>query len=528
MSQDPAERLDLCGIEYAIGAGLNPSKLCLRGTRSDLLTDIKSWIRSTGQDVPRVLWLSGTAGKGKSTIAHTIANWSSELGGLTACFCIDRRRGADHHEKIFTTIARDLAACNPAIQQALVSMFREDDELGKNAKLVDQWQMFVVQPITMAAIDAPVLIVIDALDETSEGHSRERILRALGCKLKTSTSRTTKLPANFRILVTSRPLEDFHNHLDSAPHIRHLSLDDIPAVSTEHDVQLYISSRLADLRNTFDDAHFKILAEKSDGLFEWARLACEYIKGMSGGSMDPMDRFKAVVTGTPGSCTGEHLLDDMYGRFLKEIVTENTEMVNMFRSVMGQVLIWLEPLSMTALASMRPHFPSENGRYDVERVMKSMGSLLTSTLDPQAPIRPLHISFYDFLTDELRSGRFFIDMSSVKRDVAFASLRVMKNALRFNICSLESSYLPNSAVLDLETRVKKCIPAELSYSCRFWCTHVRDTPFEPSLAEEIEAFFDGEHLLFWFEALALMKQLGGSVESLSSIADWSMVRTSFL
>jgi hypothetical protein len=47
--------------------------------------------------------------------------------------------------------------------------------------------------------------------------------------------------------------------------------------------------------------------------------------------------------------------------------------------------------------------------------------------------------------------------------------------------------------------------------------------FKPLLAKEVEAFFDGERLLFWLEALALMKGLSGSVGSLSSLSDWFTV-----
>ncbi|OAX32570.1 hypothetical protein K503DRAFT_870078, partial [Rhizopogon vinicolor AM-OR11-026] len=42
-----AESLDLIGIEHAAGAGLNPSKCCLPGTRQDLLAEIEDWISST-------------------------------------------------------------------------------------------------------------------------------------------------------------------------------------------------------------------------------------------------------------------------------------------------------------------------------------------------------------------------------------------------------------------------------------------------------------------------------------------------
>jgi hypothetical protein len=220
----------------------------------------------------------------------------------------------------------------------------------------------------------------------------------------------------------------------------------------------------------------------------------------------------------------------MYARILGEILPEDErrEAMPVFCSVMGQILASLEPLPMPALKTMRLHFPDGRNRYNVEDVIGRLGSLVTSVTDPQTPIRPLHASFYEFLTDKSRSHDFFVDSSLVQGDLAFASLRVMasKRGLRFNICSLENSYLPNSSVPDLEQRVKDSIPAQLSYSSRFWGAHVGSTSFESSLAKEVEAFFDGERLLWWLEALALMKSLSSSAVTLLSIVDWFSVRSS--
>jgi hypothetical protein len=54
---------------------------------------------------------------------------------------------------------------------------------------------------------------------------------------------------------------------------------------------------------------------------------------------------------------------------------------------------------------------------------------------------------------------------------------------------------------------------------------LKATSFEPSLAEEIEAFFDGERFLFWLEAPTLVRTLNSLARSLSSVADWFMVRS---
>jgi len=518
---------------YVDGAGRDTSKRCLPGTREGILSEIKDWVDNIGQDAPRVLWLSGTAGKGKSAIAHTIANWFLERGDPGACFCFDRTREAEHrHEKIISTIARDLADRDPIIRRALASAIRNDNDLRHTQDITRQWKEFVLRPVGAAsqAVAAPVLIVIDALDESGEAPSRERILHMLAGKPNPDASEPMKLPANIRILVTSRPLDDISVELDAASHVRHISMDDLPAESTENDICLYISMKLAGPRNAFEDEHFQKLAQKADGLFEWARLACEYIKGTNKAGVDPMDRFEDVIAGTSESQIGTHLLDDMYHRILAENMPEDTKAMARVRSVMAQILASLEPLSMSAMTAMRRHFPDVSSSYKVELVIAPLGSLFAGTSDSHTPIRPLHASFYDFLIDGSRSKKFFIDKSLASGGLAFGSLRVMRAGLRFNICSLESSYLPNSAIPDLEQRVKESVPPELSYSCRFWGAHVRTIDFDPSLAKEVKAFLDDERLLFWLEALSLLKCVSGSLVTLSCIADWVQVRglTTFL
>ncbi|KAG2031638.1 hypothetical protein BDR03DRAFT_812169, partial [Suillus americanus] len=414
------------------------------------LKDIQNWISSTEEVAPRVLWLSGAAGKGKSAVAHTIANWYIENGGIGSCFCFDRTEQANRRQdKIFMTIARELADCNPIVRRALAQAVRDHDGLKRTPDITKQWQELIVGPTSIAskAIAAPVLIVIEALDESGEASSREQILRLLAGKLNTSTSQPVELPANFRILLTSRPLEDIHNTLHAAPHVRHVSLDDVSSASTELDIQLYISHKLEDLGHVFKDAHFKALALKSDGLFEWARLASEYIKSTNFVSRGPMRRFNDICE---TSTKGVHLLDQMYQRILADIMPKHMqeEAIPIFRSVMGQILASSEPLSINALNAMRQCFPCDDDSYNVNLLMGHLGSLVSGTSDSDTPIRPLHASFYDFLTERSRSLDFFIDASAVQRDLAFATLRVMEGGLRFNICSLESSYLPNSAVPD--------------------------------------------------------------------------------
>jgi len=412
------------------------------------------------------------------------------------------------------------------IRRTLASAVRANEVRHTN-DIARQWKNFILGPVGAAsqAVDIPVLVVIDALDESGDARSREQILRMLAGNVDPFSTELTKLPTNLRVLVTSRPLDDIQKSLHGVSHVHHVSIDNISPDSAEDDIKRYVSTKLAVLGDAFNGSDFQRLAQKSDGLFEWARLACEYIYSTDTVGPPPRRSFDDLVAGASGN--GTSLLDDMYKRTLEKFMPKDKHKVAipMFCSVMRQIILSMEPLPVSALNAMRQHFPCEDERYDVNLVIGKLGSLVTGT-DSTAPVRPLHASFYDFLTDKSRSNGFFIDKSLVASDLAFASLRVMGRELRFNICSLESSYLPNSAVLDLEERVKKSISAELSYSCRYWGTHVGATPFQSVLAEEIRAFLDAERLLFWLEALALMKGLSGSVGTLTSIASWFTVRSS--
>jgi Cdc6-like AAA superfamily ATPase len=522
--------LDLSGMSYADGAGLDTTKQCLPGTRTEILSKITEWVNST-DDVPRVLWLSGLPGVGKSAIAHTIAKWCNDFGVNGSCYTLDRQ--ADQRDKkIFSTIARDLADRDPEMKRALANAVRDARALKATPDILQQWQKLLVEPIRMSLIKEPIVIVIDALDE-SGAETRKHLLRILAGK-QPDVSKITDLPPNLRFIVTSRPEPDIIAEFQNVSHIKYKSMDDT-LESAVADIRKYVSNELS--KSDFEERHFTILANRANGLFEWARLACEYIKEPPLGQSQ-MDFYEAVISPNPDD--RHKLLYDTYTVILKGIMPEDAAphdqhsqksrsiKLARFRSVMGQILHTAEPSPLASLNAMRSHFPIREDVFDMTPVVKSMGSLLSGITNPNSPIRPLHASFRDFLTDKSYSGDFFIDLSKVQRDLAFASLRVMEHGLRFNICKLQSSYLPNSDDSGLQGRVQICISPDLSYSSRFWTSHVRAAVFDEELAREVKLFFDHERLFFWLELLALLNALSGAVPALNLIPQWLEVSTLLL
>jgi len=195
------------------------------------------------------------------------------------------------------------------------------------------------------------------------------------------------------------------------------------------------------------------LASASDGFFEWARLACAYIKDDRYVTLGAHERFQVVIASN--KYDRSPLLDSMYKLTLEKIFPNDTQTrsmprtetrlhsinLNRFRSVMAQIIATAEPLPLASLSSMRLYFADKDLRkIDIKNIVKWLGALLSGTTDftgptgPPATIRPLHASFPDFLLDESRSGEFYIDLSHIQ--LAFASLGIMKDGLRFNICEL--------------------------------------------------------------------------------------------
>ena len=111
--QQTREDPSLDSLPYASKVGLIKGKKCLDGTRINILEEIVDWINDTDPDTPRIFWLQGQAGKGKSAIAHMIALQAWNLGVLGSCFCFTHVRQAKAlHTKLFSTIARNLTDCN--------------------------------------------------------------------------------------------------------------------------------------------------------------------------------------------------------------------------------------------------------------------------------------------------------------------------------------------------------------------------------------------------------------------------------
>ena len=175
---------------------------CLKGTREDLLQQIRTWAQRI--DPPNVILLTGGAGTGKSTVARTIGE-EFEAGKSLGCYIFFERGKTDSMSitnTVIKTIAYHLACHNSAIAELLSNVIKDDHELSFPSTniLFDRLLHDPLHSVSIPHERTPILIVLDALDECGSIHDQEELAYLLKDNIPT-------LPSDFRLIVTSRPEE---------------------------------------------------------------------------------------------------------------------------------------------------------------------------------------------------------------------------------------------------------------------------------------------------------------------------------
>ena len=410
-----ATEIDLNDMPYAGGAKFNSKKECLPGTRTSIINDISDWVNSS--DGPRICLLSGVAGSGKSSIANTVAHRFKDLGRLGSSFCFDRSHAADRRpDNLFSTIARDLADLDHQRKSALWDVIQEERSLRTTHDPAEQFEKFILLPTANLMAIGPILIVIDALDESGDKIARKALLSILGQEV-------SRLPPNFRILVTSRAEADIQETFDNHPHAICMHMGAIDPKSTDHDISVFVLSQLSEVKGLDQSQHAEWchrLVEKAEGLFQWASTVCLFIAT----DFNPTGRLEAVLSLGPQS-DKEAFLDDLYQTILKELFkSQSKTTIGLLKQNLGMVLAVKDPLSLPSLEGLRCIIGS-SGHGPSMDILRPLGSLLTGVTGNLVPVRPLHSSFRDFLISEDSSKEFFIDTSLRDESLALACLQTI-------------------------------------------------------------------------------------------------------
>ena len=497
-------------IPYGTGPRFMPEKGCLPGTRTAFLDFITTWVNDPGSE--RTLVLFGQAGTGKSSIAHELARRFDNMHRLASSFIFLRKEQSKPYH-LFTTLAHDLADRYPSFKAALGRVVQDDSSLRVRTRdYPTLFESLIIKPLDGLRIVGPIFVVIDALDESGDTTGRNGLHTFLAKIL-------SKLPPNFRVLITSRPEDGIQSAFDGAASARIKYMNDSRlAARSDEDIVSFLQDLLPP--DEFEK-HGVALARKAEGLFQWAAVAGRFI-------LDPPECFgfskKRCINHLLKPTTDrdrQDPLDDLYKEVLEGYFT-HPETRLLFRSVVGQLIASFEPLSFRSLIALRAHTSNDDDDADaVVTMLGRLGSLFSNVnvADSTLPIVPLHTSFRDFLINKEKSGFFFIVLRDAHYGLAHSCLGLLLRDLRFNICDIESSYLANKDIQDLEARIAKHLLPTLSYACRFYDDHLKHLDFDTGLFGKLRTFFETK-FLFWLEALSLTGNMRLALPALSSLTVW--------
>ncbi|KZT54161.1 hypothetical protein CALCODRAFT_457068 [Calocera cornea HHB12733] len=503
--------LDIRDIPYVNEAGFELGKRCLPGTRTALLDEIEEWVNADAPATPRIFLLMGRAGTGKSTLAHTIASRFHNTDQLGSTFCFSANEASTRTPaSLFRNIARDLCKGRQAFKFALSQSIGDDSNACGTKDLEMQFEKFILGPAKRLVVNGTILVIVDALDESATAKDRAKLLWLLRHRLK-------ELPPSFRFFITSREemdiAEAFLPGTAEAVVKRMPTLEDDGQLSA--DILKYVRHSLSkddsdELLPGLSDESCSILTDKSEGIFQWAVVACSYIKERRPGE-SLARRYNLLIS------RDDVTLDSLYRTILQQVLDPNSkehdqdsaeqtaQALDYFKIIMGIILVAVEPLSMQSLNALASYAQSDDS-FEVYGLVRPLGSLLSGVGEGTQPLRPLHSSFSDLLQDPKRGGVYYIGSDGHHERVLTASLRLLQRRLKFNMGEMESSYVSNSQ-LAISGSITDNLPASLVYACKHWGHHLFRSVegFEqhnPEVGDLIRRLFM-EKLLFWLEAASL-------------------------
>ena len=294
-------------------------EVCTDGTRVKILEDITNWANDFSLVSPRVFWLTGQAGSGKTTIAYTIAkrfeegnnaNQHTVLGGNF--LCSRQFQETQAQTRILPTIAYQLAHKCESYADALhvankFNAVNHDVSSQIKSLLVGPWQL---SQASRHPELPPYLIVIDALDEI-KGDGGSAFLRSLLIAINEYDLR------GFKFLVTSRSDPKVAALCESFASEAVCRLQDVPIEEAKSDIDTYLKAELPELA---DSPEFAELGQRASGLFIYAATAVKYLTPRDsitvGEQTEMLNDFLSRSNEPTSSSDATHLIDGLYRQIM--------------------------------------------------------------------------------------------------------------------------------------------------------------------------------------------------------------------
>jgi hypothetical protein len=426
----------------------------LIGSRDWILRKIELWLNESTNDQTvlsscHLFWIRADAGMGKSVLAAKVAKVYSEFVIGTVFFSFSETK-LSNPEVIIRSLAYQISEKYPEVIEDMLAV--------KTTKINELFEQLIIDPMkkinSNAAQSAPaascyLLLIIDALDECTEGKERDDLLNFINSSL------LVKLPNYVRILITSRPEPDIIESLSSFKPYEVSENDE----NHQKDLELYIRtilSRILDSKqhptlegNELEIAVLQVL-KSSGGSFIYASLLQEEIR-----SWKRKPEKKEILTKLVTLPKG---VDAIFLQIMKDGVFD----VN--KNFLKLMVVAKRSFSENELLALLGSEELDRAIEDLSRIF-----LRRKYSDGEFYFLPFHKSIIDWLKDKKRSKEYSIDVEEAHE--------LMISKLIHLVRASSVSSLTDIASFSIESAVREetLTSSVLSYyTLDFLCDHLDD------------------------------------------------------
>jgi hypothetical protein len=405
-----------------------------------ILQRSNDWIDNP-QHEKKLLWIRGPAGVGKSAIVQTLAEALSASGRLGATIFFSRPNGRSNPQKVFPTLAYQLATRDASYRAYISDLMVTDSRPLEVKAMKEQFRLLILEPFVQRGIrkgQGDILLAIDGLDECGgdldhqpsglprhQGRTHEEIQTEMIELISAFVQNHPFVPLIW--IIASRP----ETHLKAsffASRVKDSYIEeDIPIDSTEacKDVEKFLHSSFTAICERYPDHlnaetpwpshdHFLQIATAAKGLFAFAQVVVRFIEDSRvGNPVTQLGYVLAAIAKLRKSQQSTHplvALDAIYTAILERVPHE---VINDTKRLL-QIMIYCQRHNINVrdftFVDMCNYL--QISKVDAVTALRHLHSVVhfsrvkyIETSRPQL----YHASFGDYLQDPSRSEMFATD-----------------------------------------------------------------------------------------------------------------------
>ncbi|KAK2601546.1 hypothetical protein QQS21_004864 [Conoideocrella luteorostrata] len=429
----------------------------------------QDWSNSTGPEVhPKLLWVQGLPGSGKSVLASFIINHLVETGQSCQYFFV---RCANQSKRSLRTIlnhlAYQIALANPQVSRALGPLLHNLQSRLTDSRYI--WQHVYKNVILKQYFSSRMYWIIDGLEECDDPRGAARIL---------SEMLGLDLPIPIRILITSRPtvlVESELGKIEDQGKVHIISLENQNQIA---DFRMYIRNEL--LWDDVPEFHRRIaerLLTMAGNSFLWLSLTVERINGCH-----TEESVEHVLNELPPD------MEELYARMAIAITQHNLA----DRELAVALLVWIACARRNlTIIELEDAMSFKKGH--AHNLQRSLGTLCGgfAVTGGDGMVSLVHQTAGDFLLSDLGAD------SVVNISPILAHQKILLRCLQ---C------LTTPGLRTKVTRNQQ--PPLFPYAITFWANHLAYCdPSSDEVLSMVGKFLGGPAILVWIQELAKGKSL---------------------